>query len=233
MGRSIASLKQNPAVGSPSTERPHHGWAAFIGWTFFFADGGYPDYTVSETLWNPANCITLIRLLVCSCILSVAALTRQDGYLYLALGLQWVLDFLDGGVARWRRCETRFGACLDAQSDRVVLCLALLVAWQTLPEAQLAIVLYLLYLVLLDGAMFVQAMQTGIRSTNYYYLVDRRAWQLCWSPGAKFATAVILPTLILTDDPWHSAIVVVALAIVVRVPIMKRVLVDFYRELGI
>jgi len=204
-----------------------------MGWTLFLGRDHAPDYAVSDTLWNPANGITFTRLLVCSGLLSIAALRHNDAYLYVALCIQWLLDFLDGGVARWRRCETRFGACFDAQSDRIVLCLALLVAWQTLAQARLAIILYLLYLVLVDGAMFVQAMQTGIRSTNYYFLIDRRAWQLCWSPIAKFATAVLLPALILIDDPWHGAVLVVALAIGARLPIMKRVLVDFYRELGI
>jgi phosphatidylglycerophosphate synthase len=141
-----------------------------------------------------------------------------------------LLDLLDGATARLLSCETRFGACFDAQSDRLVLSLFLLAAWQLWPQSRLAIISYFVYIILIDGTMFTQAMQAGVLSTNYYYVIDRTAWRLCWSPVAKFVTSVLVPTLILLNNPRLITLAVIAVAAAARVPIMKRVLVDFYKE---
>jgi CDP-diacylglycerol---glycerol-3-phosphate 3-phosphatidyltransferase len=185
-----------------------------------------PNTGGTETLWNPANAITAGRTVLCICLLAIGAAGHSSITIYMAVGAQWFLDFLDGFVARLLGCETRFGACFDAQSDRLISSVFLLAAWQLWPQSRPAIVLCLAYMILLDGAMFAQAMRSGVLSTNYYYIIDRQAWRVCWSPGAKFVTAVVAPVLVLMGNPSEIAAAAIGAAALVRVPFLKRVLID-------
>jgi hypothetical protein len=67
-----------------------------------------------------------------------------------------------------------------------------------------------------------------VLSTNYYYEVDLTAWRICWSPGGKFVTAVLIPALILLPGTQVEALVVICLAAIARLPILRRVLIPDY-----
>lgn len=181
---------------------------------------------IPERLCNLPNLVTAVRGAFCCALLSYAAVAHSVDLLYIALGAQWFLDFFDGFLARVLGQETKFGACFDSHTDRLIACLFLLTMWQIAPSSRIAICCYLVYLVLVDAAMFTQAMQTGILSTNYYYVIDLTAWKICWSPIGKFITAALIPALILIPQTQPMAAIVVCLAIAARVPVLKRVLIN-------
>jgi phosphatidylglycerophosphate synthase len=162
----------------------------------------------------------------CGMLLGYTAVAGSPNLLFIALGTQWCLDFLDGFLARLLHQETRLGACIDAQTDRVVTCIFLFAMWHMASDAHVAILCYLVFLMLLDAVMFTQAMQTGVLSTNYYYEINLTAWRICWSPAGKFVTAVLIPVMIIMQQTRVLAVVIICVATAVRLPILRRVLIN-------
>ena len=78
-----------------------------------------------ENVLNVPNLISLYRLLVFPVIM-LMALTGQENWFVILLCISLVSDALDGGIARYFKLQTNFGAVLDNLADICTYAMALL-----------------------------------------------------------------------------------------------------------
>ena len=144
------------------------------------------------------NIVTAIRT-VLAVLLGVAAVAAGDlRLLAVAYAVFWVGDIADGWSARRLRQETRVGAVFDIVCDRActgILCVGLVAS---VPSALPVVVVFVLSFMVLDSMLSMAFLCWPVLSPNYFYVVDRRVWQLNWSPVAKAAnTAGVVGSLAL------------------------------------
>ena len=168
--------------------------------------------TPSATAATVPNLVTLVRT-VAAVALGVIGVASSDlALLGLAYGIYWIGDMLDGWSARRLGQETRAGAVLDIVSDRActsVLCVGLVTV---LPGVTPVAIVFLLSFMVLDTMLSLAFLCWPVLSPNYFHLVDRRVWELNWSPLAKAAnTAGVVGAVAIG---LHGVALVVALAIV-------------------
>ncbi len=109
----------------------------------------------------------------------------EPSALLVAYAAYWVGDVADGWLARRLGQETRLGAVLDIVCDRVctVLLCAGLVA-HTPAVAPMAVV-FLLSFAVLDTMLSLAFLCWPIDTLNDFWRVDRRVYELNWSPLGK------------------------------------------------
>jgi CDP-diacylglycerol--glycerol-3-phosphate 3-phosphatidyltransferase len=157
-----------------------------------------------ETWFTWANLATAVRLISGLVVFAYAAVTRSEMLNFVGLGIYWVLDVVDGFLARSLDQETRIGAQLDIVSDRVLVAFFYLNYGVLHPGMIVPIAMFLFQFMGIDLFMSNQFMRWPIKSPNYFYLVDRTVWRWNWSPGGKLLnSAVVTAALVLT----HSAII--------------------------
>ena len=160
-----------------------------------------------------ANLVTLLRVVGGVAVLATAAVTHSPAWNFAGLAIYWLLDMLDGWIARRLSQETRLGAQLDILSDRLLVGFFYLnyLAWH--PSAVVAVALFLVQFCLIDNFLSLQFLRWPLLSPNYFHHVDRRIWLLNWSPPAKAVNSV-LGTLLLvfTGWVWLSSLIAVALS---------------------
>jgi CDP-diacylglycerol---glycerol-3-phosphate 3-phosphatidyltransferase len=160
-----------------------------------------------------ANLVTLVRVLGGVAVLSVAAVTHSEAWNFAGLAIYWLLDMLDGLLARRLRQETRLGAQLDILSDRLLVGFFYLNYLALHPSAVVAVALFLVQFCLIDHYLSNQFLRWPLLSPNYFHHVDRRIWLLNWSPAAKAVNSVLgTLLLVLTGWVWLSAFIAVALS---------------------
>jgi CDP-diacylglycerol--glycerol-3-phosphate 3-phosphatidyltransferase len=156
--------------------------------------------------------VTLVRTLAGLALFSLAAYQRSAAWNFAGLAVYWVLDVFDGYLARALNQETRFGAQMDILSDRFLMAFFYLnyLTWH--PELATAIALFLFNFMVLDHYLSNQFMRWPILSPNYFYVVDRRIWQLNWSLPGRFCNSGLVPILLLaTRSVWPVLPVLVGL----------------------
>jgi CDP-diacylglycerol--glycerol-3-phosphate 3-phosphatidyltransferase len=159
-----------------------------------------------------ANLVTLVRVVAGTAVLAVAAVTRSARWNFAGLAIYWVLDSLDGCLARRLRQETRIGAQLDILSDRLLVVFFYLNYLAMNPKAVAAVALFLVQFCLIDHLLSNQFLRWPLLSPNYFHHVDRRIWLLNWSPPAKAVNSVLgTLLLVVTGWVWLSALIAVAL----------------------
>lgn len=163
--------------------------------------------------WTWPNLVTAIRLVVGLVLFTMAALTGNEVLNYYGLAVYWSLDILDGAVARKLNQETLLGGQFDILSDRLLVAFFYLNELYLHPHMAVPIVLFLLQFMGIDHFLSNQYLRhPGIISPNYYYLVDRKVWQLNWSPAGKaFNTGLVTLLLIFTGSPVLVSVVVLAI----------------------
>lgn len=177
----------------------HHGW----------------QLPKKETLRTPASAVTLTRTIAAVTIAMVAALQNDQVLLLVALGCYWVGDIADGIVARTLKCEMRSGALLDIVADRLCVAVIYLVYAQMHPDMLWAIGLYLIEFMFIDGFLSLAFLFWPILSPNYFYLIDKRIFNLNWSPiGKAVNSALFLIATILIASPVISIAIVIAVTII-------------------
>jgi len=165
-----------------------------------------------ERIGTPATVITFIRTVVSVALSAYAARQESLTLLVVALVVFWAGDSLDGLVARVRGCETRTGAALDILSDRF--CAAAFyvgLVWLHHDYA-LPVFLYLAEYMVIDCFLSLSFLAWPIRSPNYFYVIDRRIWQLNWShPGKATNSSLFAVLLLVTGWTWVAAAIALAL----------------------
>ena len=160
------------------------------------------------------NAVTLVRTVVAVLIGGVAAVSGDLALLAAAYGVYWVGDIADGWFARRLGQETRAGAVLDIVSDRActaVLAVGFAVA---VPAALPVVVVFLLSFMVLDTMLSLAFLCWPVVSPNYFDAVDRRVWQLNWSPVAKAAnTAGVVGAMALGAYAVAMAVAVVVILV--------------------
>jgi CDP-diacylglycerol--glycerol-3-phosphate 3-phosphatidyltransferase len=161
-----------------------------------------------ETWATWANLATAIRLVAGLAIFSYAAVTKDELWNFIGLGVYWVLDVVDGFLARHFDQETRIGAQMDILADRVLVAFFYLNYVMLYPELVVPVAMFLFQFMGIDHYLSNQFMRWPIKSPNYFYLVDRAIWAWNWSPAAKLLnSAVVTGVLVLTKSPILGATV--------------------------
>lgn len=178
-----------------------------------------------ESILTWANLVTAVRTAVCVAIFAVAASRVSAAWNLAGLGVYWLLDMLDGHLARRFHQETRFGAQFDILSDRLLVALFYMnhLAWHH--ELVLPIALFLVQFMLLDHYLSNQFLRWNILSPNYFHVVDSTVWKLNWSPVAKLGNSGVVTILIIVaaHRPWLS--IAASLAIIaIKVYSLLRVM---------
>lgn len=178
-----------------------------------------------ESILTWANLVTAVRTAVCVAIFAVAASRVSAAWNLAGLGVYWLLDMLDGHLARRFHQETRFGAQFDILSDRLLVALFYMnhLAWHH--ELVLPIALFLVQFMLLDHYLSNQFLRWNILSPNYFHVVDSTVWKLNWSPVAKLGNSGVVTILIIVAAPWPWLSIAASLAIIaIKVYSLLRVM---------
>jgi phosphatidylglycerophosphate synthase len=175
------------------------------------------------TVRTVPNVVTVVRTVVAVALGAAAVASGDLSLLATAYAVYWVGDMLDGWSARRLGQETRLGAVLDIVSDRActaVLCTGLVAH---VPGVVPLAVVFLVSFMVLDTMLSLAFLCWPVLGPNEFHRVDRRVWQLNWSPVAKAAnTAGVVAAVLLGA---HAAGLVVALTVVgVKLWSARRVL---------
>ncbi len=176
----------------------------------------------SERLDTSANLVTVLRTVASVVLAGVAAQQQSLTLLLVALGVYWVGDMLDGGVARWRGCETRIGAVLDILSDRLCAAAFYLGLMWLRPEFAAPVMVYLVEFMVVDCLLSLAFLAWPIRSPNYFYVVDRPLWLWNWSkPGKAANSAIFALILLVTGMPWVGLVIAAALLVIKTLSLVR------------
>jgi CDP-diacylglycerol---glycerol-3-phosphate 3-phosphatidyltransferase len=169
-----------------------------------------------ERFATPATIITFIRTAASVTIIGFALHADRTGgfwspalkLLVLGLVVYWVGDSLDGQVARRMHHETRIGAVLDIMSDRFCAAAFYLgLAWLH-PEFTVPVLIYLAEFMVIDCFLSIAFLAWRIRSTNYFYVVDRIVYRYNWTHPAKAVNSALFAVfLLVTHLAWVGAVV--------------------------
>ena len=181
------------------TNKQHHGWTL----------------PKKETLLTPASAVTFVRTLAATSIAVVAALHHDQTLLFVALACYWVGDIADGIVARTFKHEMRSGALLDIVADRLCVAIIYLSYAHMHPDMLIAIGLYLIEFMFIDGFLSLAFLFWPLLSPNYFYLVDKRIFNLNWSPLGKVVNSsfFLLATVFIGSPALSVAIVAIVTGI--------------------
>jgi CDP-diacylglycerol--glycerol-3-phosphate 3-phosphatidyltransferase len=161
-----------------------------------------------------ANLVTAVRAVAGLALFAVAAVRRDPILNYVGLGVYWVLDVLDGYLARRLDQETRFGAQLDILCDRLLVsCFYLNYLYlDDRPGTVVPIALFLIQFMVIDHYLSNQFLRWPILSPNYFWQADRAIWRLNWSLlGKATNTGLVTLLLVLVPSPWPATVACVAL----------------------
>jgi len=168
-----------------------------------------------ESLLTWPTAVTAVRTLA-SVVLSLIGIVEGSLTILLwALGVYWVGDMLDGGLARLLDRETRLGAVADILSDRLCSAVFYCGLLTVRPDMALPIGIYLVNFMLVDMLLSLAFLAWPLSSPNYFYLVDRGVWRLNWSKiGKALNSALIAVIMIVTESVWLSASLAAAVLVV-------------------
>lgn len=150
---------------------------------------------VSICTW--ANGVTALRTILCLVLFSVAAYAQDERLNLIGLGVFWLLDNVDGFLARKLDQETIFGAQFDILSDRLSFAFFYMNYLTFHRDLTVVIVLFMVNFILLDHYLSIQFLRLPLISPNYFYEVDPVVWRLNWSPPGKFCNSGLVTILMI------------------------------------
>jgi CDP-diacylglycerol--glycerol-3-phosphate 3-phosphatidyltransferase len=160
------------------------------------------------------NAITLVRTVLAVLIGCLGVASGDLVLLAVAYAVFWAGDVADGWSARKLGQETRAGAVFDIVCDRActgILCVGVVAS---VPAALPVVAVFVLSFMVLDSMLSMAFLCWPVLSPNYFHVVDRRVWQLNWSPLAKAAnTAGVVGALALELFAAAFAVAVAVLAV--------------------
>jgi CDP-diacylglycerol--glycerol-3-phosphate 3-phosphatidyltransferase len=167
---------------------------------------------VAEPWFTWANLATAIRVVAGVAIFAYAAAERSETWNYVGLVVYWVLDVVDGFLARKLDEETRLGAQMDILADRLLVAFFYLNYVALYPTLIVPVTLFLFQFMGIDHYLSNQFMRWPLKSPNYFYSVDRTIWAWNWSPAGKLLnSAAVTTVIIVTKSPIASSAVCVAI----------------------
>ncbi len=170
----------------------------------------WPAALFGENVFTWANGITLLRTIVCLGMFCQAIMTNNPDWNLAGLAVYWVLDIVDGFVARALDQETILGAQLDIFSDRLLVSFFYIIYLMFHPELAVVIALFLFQFNLLDLYLSNQFVRMPLRSPNYFFVIDPIIWRLSWSREGKFFnTALITIVLLVSNSAWLALPVII------------------------
>lgn len=165
-----------------------------------------------EPWFTWANLATAIRAVAGLAIFAYAACTRSATWNYVGLAVYWVLDVLDGYLARAFDQETRLGAQMDILADRLLVAFFYLNYVTLNPGLIVPVSLFLLQFMGIDHFLSNQFLRWPIKSPNYFYAVDRTIWLWNWSwPGKLLNSALVTVVIVTTRSAELSSAVCLAI----------------------
>ena len=164
---------------------------------------------VQRERWQTwANLVTLVRLVSGLVIFAYAAVTRDELWNFIGLGVYWSLDVVDGFLARRFDQETRIGAQMDILADRLLVAFFYLNYVMLYPQLIVPVAMFLFQFMGIDHYLSNQFMRWPIKSPNYFAAVDHQIWAWNWSPAGKLLnSAVVTAVLVLTKSAILGSIV--------------------------
>lgn len=163
------------------------------------------DFSLERRPWTWANLVTVVRAIGGTAVFAFAASTDSAGWNYAGLLIYWMLDILDGYLARALHQETRLGAQMDILADRLLMAFFYLNYVSLNPEAMLPVSLFLFSFMGLDNYLSNQFLRWPILSANYFSAVDHRLWALNWSPAGKALNSGLVTILLIAfSSPWPA-----------------------------
>lgn len=161
-----------------------------------------------ETWRTWANLVTGIRLVAGMAIFSYAAVDKNETWNFVGLGVYWVLDVVDGFLARTLNQETRIGAQMDILADRLLVAFFYLNYVMLYPQLIVPVALFLFQFMGIDHYLSNQFMRWPIKSPNYFAQVDKTIYDWNWSPIGKLVnSAVVTATLVFTKNAILGSLV--------------------------
>ena len=163
-----------------------------------------------------ANLVTAIRTVACLIVFVMAYSQSNELYNFIGLGIYWVLDLLDGFLARRFDQETRFGAQFDILADRLLVAYFYFNYVAFHPESIVPAALFLFNFMLVDHFLSNQFIRWPIQSPNYFAKVHQRIYSLNWSPLAKGVNSTLVTIVLVVTKDVVLASIVVSLIILVK-----------------
>lgn len=143
------------------------------------------------------NLITLVRLGLSLSFFVLAILKNEETYNFIGLGVHWLGDVLDGMVARRFNQETILGAEIDIIADRVETLFFYLIFLSFHPQLYLPAVVYIVDFAFVDFYLSYQFLKFGLISPNYFFKIDRKVYQLNYSPAGKFCNSTVVTLIVI------------------------------------
>lgn len=141
-----------------------------------------------ELPWTAANGVTVARSIAATIVMLVAIVEHSSTLLLAGLLTSWLLDVVDGLLARWRRRETAIGAQLDILADRLTamwVVLGVVVLSDASPLTVFAAAAVWVQLSFFDQLLAGQFLRFRHWSPDEFHLQDGSVWRLNWAPAAK------------------------------------------------
>lgn len=182
-------LRVGTRVGSPGSA----GWLA----------GRWPR----ERVVSVPNALTVARTTVSMVLAVWAGYTASVPVLVAAYLVYWLGDSADGFAARHLDQETRIGAVFDIVSDRACTAVVAAAFLRVEPAAAPAIGIFLFQFCVVDTMLSLSFLPFGIKSPNYFYLVDRAIYRVNWTHPAKAVNNSLVVVLCLVNLVWVGALV--------------------------
>lgn len=167
-----------------------------------------------NAFYSEANLITLLRLVLSLSFFTLAILKQNHNYNYIGFLIHWIVDFIDGFVARKFKQETILGAELDIIADRVEIIFFYVNFLYFRPFLYLPVVLYLIDYAFVDFYLSYQFIKYDIISPNYFDKVHRTVYLLNYSPGGKFSNSSVVTLLLIFLPQLQYLVVVIALGLI-------------------
>jgi phosphatidylglycerophosphate synthase len=173
--------------------------------------GWLADRWARERVVSVPNALTVARTSVSMVLAVWAGHTGSVPVLVAAYLVYWLGDSADGFAARHLDQETRIGAVFDIVSDRACTALVAAAFLRVEPAAALPIGIFLFQFCVVDTMLSLSFLPFGIKSPNYFYLVDRAIYRVNWTHPAKALNNTLVVVLCLLSLVWAA----VAVALVV------------------
>lgn len=165
----------------------------------------------NESLITYASAVTAARLLVTLYFVIEAMHSLRLEPIVYALVAYWLGDVLDGMVARATNRETQLGAIFDIAADRLSVVTIYMLFALYIPTLKWPIIIFLFAFVIVDTILSMSFLKFNLLSINYFYLVDKKLYDINWSMPAKaITTSIFMIVALLAQSVVLSMVVALA-----------------------